>query len=210
MTPSNEDDIQLLRRYADGSDAAFAELTQRYVGFVYAAAIRQLGGASHRAEEVTQGVFIDLARKAASLTRRSEIVGWLYTSTHHAAAKLKRDEQRRQQREQEAHTMQDVLQGSAEDAVDWNRLRPVLDSAMHELAERDRAVILLRYFQGRRFAEVGQLLGMSEDGARMRAGRALDKLHALLAQRKITSTTAALGLLLAHQPVVAVPAGLAA
>jgi RNA polymerase sigma factor (sigma-70 family) len=210
MTHSNEDDIQLLRRYAGGSDAAFAELTQRHVGFVYAAALRQLGGASHRAEEVTQGVFIDLARKAASLTRRTEIVGWLYTSTHHAAAKLKRDEQRRQQREQEAHTMQDIIDGPAEDTVDWNRLRPVLDSAMHELAEQDRAVILLRYFQDRRFAEVGRLLGMSEDGARMRAARALDKLHGLLARRKITSTTAALGLLLAHQPAVAVPVGLAA
>lgn len=210
MMNPNEDDAELLRRYAEeGSNAAFAELVRRHVGLVYAAALRQLGGAVHRAEEVTQGVFIDLARKAGALARRTEIVGWLYTSTHHAAAKLKRDEQRRQHREQEAHTMQEISSDSA-DRIDWDRLRPVLDSAMHELGERDRAVILLRFFQGRRFAEVGHTLGMSEDGARMRTERALEKLHGLLARRKITSTTAALGLLLANQPAVAVPAGLAA
>jgi RNA polymerase sigma factor (sigma-70 family) len=211
MTNPHDDDAELLRRYAgEDSEAAFAELTRRHVGFVYAAALRQLDGAAHRAEEVTQGVFIDLARKASILSRRTEIMGWLYTSTHHAAAKLKRDEQRRQRREQEAHTMQEMLSNPAADHTDWDRLRPVLDSAMHELGERDRAVILLRFFQGCRFAEVGQKLGLSEDGARMRTERALEKLHGLLARRQITSTTAALGLLLANQPVVAVPAGLTA
>jgi len=210
MTNDNED-AELLRRYAEeNSEAAFAELTERHVEFVYRAALRQLGGAAHRAEDVTQQVFIDLARKAATLARRAEIVGWLHTSTHHAAAKLQRDEQRRQHREQEAHSMQEILVGPASDNVDWERLRPVLDSALHELGERDRTAILLRFFQGRRFAEVGQRLGMSEDGARMRTERALEKLHGLLARRKITSTTAALGLLLANQPAVAVPAGLAA
>lgn len=213
MLPKTNDneDAELLRRYAEeNSEAAFAELTERHVEFVYAAALRQLGGAAHRAEDVTQQVFIDLARKAATLARRAEIVGWLHTSTHHAAAKLQRDEQRRQHREQEAHSMQDIRVGSASDNVDWERLSPLLDSTLQELGERDRTAILLRFFQGRRFAEIGQRLGMSEDGARMRTERALEKLHGLLARRKITSTTAALGLLLANQPAMAAPAGLAA
>ena len=82
-------DTELLRRYADnGSEAAFAELVSRHVGLVYAAALRQVGGAAHRAQDVAQTVFVALARQAASLSRRTEIVGWLYTSTHHVAAKL--------------------------------------------------------------------------------------------------------------------------
>lgn len=204
------DDAALLRRYAEERDeGAFAELVQRHLALVYGAALRQLDGAAHRAEEVTQSVFTDLARKAGPLARRTGIVGWLYTSTHFAAAKLKRTEQRRQMREQEAHTMHELLSDSSTEA-DWEQLRPVLDEAMHELGDRDREVILQRFFQGRRLAEVGGKFGVGEDAARMRVERALGKLHALLVRRGITSTSAALGAALASQAAVAAPAGLAA
>jgi TonB family protein len=94
--------------------------------------------------------------------------------------------------------------------ADWDRLRPMLDDVMHALNGRDREAILLRFFEGRPFAEVGAKLGLNENSARMRVDRALDKLRALLARRGVTSTTAALSLLLANQAVVAAPASLAA
>ncbi len=100
-----------------------------------------------------------------------------------------------------------VMTGGTE--VDWERLRPVLDEAMHELSEGDREAVLMRYFRGWRFAEIGQRLGLTEDAARMRVERALEKLRVALGRRRITSTTAALGVILANQPAVAVPAGLA-
>ena len=203
-------DTELLRRYAeDGSEAAFAELVSRHVGLVYAAALRQVGGAAHRAQDVSQTVFIALARQAAPLSRRTELVGWLYTSTHHVAAKLKRTEQRRAQREQEAHAMNEINADNRA-AADWDRLRPVLDAAMHGLSDADREAILLRYFQNRRLAEIGQRLGLSQDAARMRVERALDKLRALLGRRGITSTTAALGVALANPALAVAPSGLAA
>ena len=210
MKMSMHDDLALLRRYAtEKSEAAFATLVERNVGLVYAAALRQLGGSVHRAREVTQIVFIDLARKAPALAGRDDLAGWLYTSTHYAAAKLKRGEARRERREQEASLMHELTSENPSDA-EWERLRPVLDEAMLALSESDRAAILLRFFQGRRFAEVGEQLRLSEDAARMRVERALDKLRVLLGQRGITSTTAALGLALAHPAVAAAPAGLAA
>ena len=154
-------------------------------------------------------VFVALARQAGPLSRRTEIVGWLYTSTHHVAAKLKRTEQRRALREQEPHAMNEI---NADDraAADWERLRPVLDEAMHGLSDADREAILLRYFQNRRLAEVGQRLGLSEDAARMRVDRALDKLQVLLGRRGITSTTTALGVVLANPLLAGAPAGMAA
>jgi RNA polymerase sigma factor (sigma-70 family) len=204
------DDAELLRRYVeDRSEQAFAELVERHVRLVYSAALRQLGGATHRAEDVTQTVFIDLARRARTLVHRPDLSGWLYTSTHYAAAKLKRGEERRERREQEAHAMNE-MGSEAATAAQWERLQPVLDEAMHGLGAGDREAILLRYFQAKRFAEVGERLGVTEDAARMRVERALDKLRMLLARRRITSTTAALGLLLANQPAVAVPAMLTA
>ncbi|MEI9961544.1 MAG: sigma factor [Limisphaerales bacterium] len=115
MTPDNE----LLRHYAKtNSQDAFAELVKRHVNLVYSAALRQINGDEHLAKDIAQSVFTDLARKAASLSRRESLTGWLYTSTHFSAAKMIRTEQRRHAREQEAHTMRELLQDPAIEA-DW-------------------------------------------------------------------------------------------
>lgn len=202
-------DFELLRRYAeDRSEAAFAELVKRYVDFVYSAAFRQVGGDAHLAEDVAQSVFVDLARKAPSFTERTVLSGWLYTGTRYAAAKAVRREQRRRAREQESLLMQESARDPAAESS-WDTVHPVLDSAMHALSEHDRNAVLLRYFENRPLAEVGARLGLSEDAARMRVRRALEKLRDLLGRRGVSSTSAALAALLAQQTVSAAPAGLA-
>jgi hypothetical protein len=80
MTPDSE----LLRRYAGTkSEEAFAELVRRHVNLVYSAALRQVNGDTHLAQDVAQTVFTDLARKAAPLSRREVFTIWLYTSAHY-------------------------------------------------------------------------------------------------------------------------------
>ncbi len=204
------DDATLLRRYAgERAEEAFAELVRRHIGLVHSAALRQVGGNTASAVDVTQGVFTELARQADRLARHPALAGWLYTTTHRMAARNVRNETRRQRREQEAHAMQELLQEpAAEPPPDWTRLRPVLDAAMHDLGETDRLAVLLRHFEQRPLAEVGARLGLSENAARMRVDRALDKLHAKLAKRGVTSTAAALAVALSGQAVTAAPAAL--
>lgn len=205
------EDPALLRRFTDeNSDAAFRELVERRIDFVYATALRQVGGDVHLAREVAQSVFLDLARKARTLAARPNLTGWLYTSVRFAAAKALRSRSRRLNHETEAHAMQEILSAPSATEANWNELRPVLDEAMHELNESDREAILLRYFDNRSFAQVGAAVGLAENSARMRVDRALEKLRARLAHRGITSTAAALSAALATQPAVAAPAGLAA
>ena len=202
-------DGELLRRYAEtNSEDSFAELVRRHLDLVFSAALRQVNGDAHLAQEVAQTVFTDLARKAASLSHRPVLTGWLYTSAHFAAAKAVRTEQRRQTREQEAHAMQALLHDSGPN-LDWERLRSVLDSAMHELNEPDREVILLRYFENRQHADIGEQVGLSENAARMRVERALEKLRHLLSRRGVTTGTAALSTALLVNAVQGAPAGLA-
>jgi RNA polymerase sigma factor (sigma-70 family) len=203
------DDAELLRRYAETrSETAFAELVQRHIGLVYSVALRQTCDA-HRADDVVQAVFTDLARKAASLSHRPVLAGWLYRSAQFAAADLVRTEQRRARREQKAHIMEKLTAADASDLT-WEKVRPLLDEAMSDLPDIDRDAVLLRFFDDRPFAEIGARLELTENAARMRVERALDKLHAALARRGVTSTAATLGLALAGQAGLAAPAGLAA
>ncbi|HEY5480185.1 MAG TPA: sigma-70 family RNA polymerase sigma factor, partial [Verrucomicrobiae bacterium] len=192
----NSNDIELLRRYVfERSEAAFADLVRQHIALVYAAALRQTNGDAPLAEDVTQVVFTDLARKAARLTRHTSLAGWLYTSTGYAAAGLRRAEQRRSAREQEAHAMNQLLQ-SAESDPAWEQLRPVIDEAMHDLKSDDREAVLLRYFERLPLAAVGARLGVTENTARMRVDRALDKLRGALVKRGVTSTAGALAVIL--------------
>jgi RNA polymerase sigma factor (sigma-70 family) len=204
------DDAELLRRYSEnGAEDAFTELVRRHVNLVYSAALRQLNGDSHLAADATQIVFTDLARKAGTLLGHRVLAGWLFTSTRYATAKLVRGEQRRHAREVEAQLMQDINHADSAIQLDWQRVRPVLDEVIGELSDADREAILLRFFEGRDYASVGAQLSLSDNTARMRVERALDKLRVLLQRRGVKSTSAALGMVLAHQAVTAAPAGLA-
>lgn len=201
-------DTELLARYAARRDeSAFADLVRRHLDHVYATALRLVGGDAHLAEDVAQAVFTDLARKAGSLRDCPALSGWLHTSARFAVAKLVRTEQRRRQREQTALTMPAT---SPEPDPGWEELRPVLDDAIGELDPADRDALLLRYFEKKLYAEVGTALGVSENAARMRVDRALDKLRTRLASRGITSTATAIGTALAGHVVGTAPVALVA
>lgn len=203
-------DSELLRRYVEEkSEVAFAELVQRHLDLVYSAALRRLGGDAHAAGDAAQQVFIALARQAAALTRCAVLPGWLYATTRNVAVDFVRAEQRRRAREQEAQAMHELTSPPATDAT-WEQMRPLLDATMDELSDAEREIVVLRFFAKRPFADIGAALKLTDDAARMRVERALEKLHILLGRRGITSTAAALTTVLANQAVVAAPAGLMA
>jgi RNA polymerase sigma factor (sigma-70 family) len=204
MTPDGE----LLRRYVDtGSEEAFGEVVRRHLDLVHSAALRQVNGDAHLAQDVAQEVFVDVARKARTLAGRPVLAGWLYTSARYAAMKAARSESRRRAREAKAETMQEPQEQSGP-GQDWAQVRGALDEAMHELRGADREAILLRYFEGRQLEEVGVRLGLNGNAARMRVERALEKLRGALARRGVTTATA-LSAVLEANAVQTAPAGLA-
>jgi RNA polymerase sigma factor (sigma-70 family) len=178
------------------------------VDFVYGVALRHTRN-PHRAEDAAQQVFVALARKSQTLSGRTELLGWLYTSTRYAAAKIVRSEARRQVREREAELMQ-ADDSNAASALDWQRLQPVLDDALEGLEKSERSALLLRYFRDSSFREIGAALQVSEEAARKRVDRSLEKLQFLLARRGISSTAAALGMAIAGGVSEAAPPALAA
>ncbi len=196
------DDETLLRQYAENnSDEAFATLVMRHVNLVYSVAMRQVGN-SHHAEEITQAVFIILARKAARLREGKALSSWLFQATRLTANNFIRSESRRHRREQEAH-VQSVL-NEPESAI-WARIAPSLDTAVGRLREKDRQAIVLRFYEGKNLREVGIVLGASEDAAEKRVNRALEKLRKFFARRGIDSTTATIAGAVSTNSVQAAP-----
>lgn len=202
-------DAELLREYAKGGgDSAFAEVVRRHTNLVYSAALRQ-SDSTDVAAEITQSVFVDLARRAATLAPRlpaeASVAGWLCRSARNQALNFRRSEFRRHARERLA--MEQLLPIS-ESSPDWERLRPVLDAAMAELPESDYDAIVLRFFQNQDLRSVGRVLGVSDDTAQKRVSRAVEKLREQLTRRGVTTTAAALSITITANAVHAAPAGL--
>ena len=203
-----KDDAELLREYAEtGSEEAFAELVRVHVSLVYATAMRRTGD-SHRAADVTQEVFTNLAKQSRRLVKHTSLAAWLHTATRNAAINLMISENRRRLYESEAAAVA-LVDKAASSTPEWSQLRPVLDAAIDDLPESDRVAIVLRFLNRQSFAAVGVALQVSEDAARMRTERALDRLRSVLARHGISSSAAALSLLIANQPAIAVPVSLA-
>jgi RNA polymerase sigma factor (sigma-70 family) len=202
-------DHQLLRRFAaEHSEDAFSELVAQYLPLVYSAGLRQTGGDIHLARDIAQLVFTDLARKAPSLSENVVLPGWLHRATVFAARQTIRGERRRQLREQQAVSMNIAL-SETEDA-DWRQIRPLLDEALDQLHKTDRDALLLRYFHQQSLAEVGAHLGSTEEAARKRVTRALEKLRSLLQRLGVTTTAAALTTTISANAIQTAPAGLVA
>jgi len=201
------DDSVLLRRYAENnSNEAFAALVTRHVNLVYSVALRQAGN-PHHAEEITQAVFIILARKAGQLRHDKAISSWLFQTTRLTANNFSRSETRRHRREEEAY-MQSVLNETGSDV--WPKIAPLLDAAVAGLREPDRRAIVLRFYEGRNLREVGLALGASEDAAEKRISRALEKLRSFFSRRGVSLTPAIIAGVISANSVQAAPTALGA
>ncbi|HWD21427.1 MAG TPA: sigma-70 family RNA polymerase sigma factor [Verrucomicrobiae bacterium] len=200
------DDTALLSRYVkDASEEAFGALVARHVDKVYSVALRHVGN-RHQAEEITQRVFVVLARKSGALGKAVILEGWLYQTARRTSLAFMKSESQRARREQTAY-MQTILDKTEPDV--WTQIAPLLDGAIATLSEADRHAVVLRFMSGKSMKEIGAILGASEGAARLRLHRATEKLRQFFRQRGVVSTTELIsGAMTAHVNHVA-PAGLA-
>jgi RNA polymerase sigma factor (sigma-70 family) len=202
------DDTTLLREFAQhGSEDAFAAVVSKYIDLVYSVAMRQVRDAD-LAQEVTQAVFIILARKARSLNPKTILPGWLCRAARNAAANALTVQRRRREREQQymRTTQAQITEGESEV---WNQIQPLLDAAMGQLGRKDHDALVLRFFEGRTFREVSAALGTSEAAAKMRVNRALGKMRVIFSKRGLTLTATAIAGAVSGNSIQAAPIGLA-
>jgi RNA polymerase sigma factor (sigma-70 family) len=191
--PENHDPALLTRHLDDPASDAFARLVERHVDWVHSAALRQTRGDAALAQDVTQAVFLLLSRKAQSLRRRDDLAGWLFATTRNVARRAVRSAARRSRHEREAGMCATIeRQRKPEPAAEWETLTPHLDEFVARLRGADRDAVLLRFYRRLSFAEVGAKLGVSEEAARKRVTRAVDKLRDMFGTAGLSLSGAAL------------------
>ena len=175
---------ELLSLYIEqnGSEVYFVEIVKGLGGLVYHSALRRTGNAAS-AEEITQSVFALLARKAVSLRSHPNLTAWVFRTTQLECAKTMRSEMRHQRKLDALASESPAI--TADDSAAWLEALPALDASLDQLAEKDRALIIQRFFESKRFAEIAGSTGKSEAACKMQLKRALEKLATLLRSRGI-------------------------
>ncbi|EDY81512.1 RNA polymerase sigma factor, sigma-70 family [Verrucomicrobiia bacterium DG1235] len=202
-------DQDLLKDFAQKSDqAAFTTLVERHLKLVYSVAHRILNGDTHLAEDVSQQVFADLARKSNKLARHQNLPAWLYTSARFAAAKTVRTRARRAKREKASNALLEMTTEPSTDLL-WENVKPFIDEAVDSLPDPDKTALILRYYEQQDYHTIGKQIGASPNTARMKVQRALQKLEHSLSKRGITSTSAALATAISANAMTAAPNSLA-
>ncbi len=203
-------DWQRLQRYARaGDERAFAEVVSAHVDGVYGAALRQVRS-PELAEEVTQAVFIILARRAATIGRETVLAAWLHRTAFYTARNTIKQAARRRKHERRAAAAEAWGDERFPAGPTWQRLAPALDAGVAGLREADRQAIVLRFFQRQSLAEVGRTMGISEDAAQMRVSRAVARLRAFFVRAGVTLDTCSLAnVIWTNTGVRATPPGLA-
>ena len=203
-----QDDKLLAQYVRDGSQVAFSQLVSRHLTLVYATCLRETGSPT-QAEDAAQVVFLLLARKAKSLRAAPSLAGWLYNTARFVAKDVRKQEARRQRREQTV--MQEIAHRQEPAAgSDWGQVEPLLNDALSVLQPAEREAVLLRFLEGHTLAETGAALGLSEDAARMRVSRAVEKMRRYVTAHGTPVTGAVLTALLTSEAARPVPAKAAA
>lgn len=182
-------DAELLEQHRGGSETAFAELVRRHVNWVHSIAWRRLGD-PHLAEDATQAAFVTLWRKAPRLKAGQALSPWLFPVVSFMCKRVQRIEHQRRQRESEAAQMREQV--TENPSAQWDEMAPLLDDLVGRLGSGDRQALLLRFYEQKTFPEIGTAMRISEEAARKRVNRAVEKLRDKFARRGVAVTTAAL------------------
>jgi RNA polymerase sigma factor (sigma-70 family) len=183
-----QDDADLLNAYVRGDEQAFESLVKRYLRLAYSVALRRLKDAS-LAEEAAQSVFIILARKAKTLTSGVLLRAWLLKTTRFVCNDLLKSDRRRKDREEplEFH-FTELTESNSDDG----QARELVEQALLSLPAVEQECVVARFYEGLSFKELGEILGISEDGAQKKVSRSLQKLRLFLSRRGIKVSDAVL------------------
>ncbi|WP_433266867.1 RNA polymerase sigma factor SigM [Actinosynnema sp. CS-041913] len=187
MTAAASSDADLIAAHAAGDPHAFSELVKRHRDRMWAVALRTLRDPEEAADAL-QEAFISAFRAAAGFRSESQVTTWLHRIVVNACLD-------RMRRRQTRPTVPLPEAGPGEpvaprDAMAERETRLVVQEALAELPEEQRAPIVLVDVEGYSVAETAQLLGIAEGTVKSRCARGRAKLAKVLGHLRNQSAEA--------------------
>ena len=203
---TSHDDATLLRLFANSEDeGAFNALVRKYTPLVFGVAMRRTAQ-RQLAEEITQNVFLALAKKAGSFASQRSLGAWLHRATTLESLRRLRKETTRQRYHAMIPENQEPPQADSEEF--WQATRPLLDALLDRLSQAEREILVQHYFEGLKFPEIARRTGTNTATVQKRSVRALKKLARSLGKRGVAVPSAVLATGLGAELAHAVPSGL--
>lgn len=169
-------DELLMEAYRNGEQSAFSALVRRYQGLLFGYLMRMVHN-RETAEELFQETFLRVHEKASSYRSGARFRSWLFT----IATRIAIDRLRRNKRRPEFQTLENeeqVRDGGGSPAEETARieLRQTVQGAIDALPPKQRAVLILSYYQGHTYPEIAEIMSCSTGTIKTHMSRALKKL----------------------------------
>jgi RNA polymerase sigma-70 factor (ECF subfamily) len=182
-------DEELLTRFRQGQLDVFGPLVRRYERELYGYLRRYLGDDA-LAEDVFQNTFVQVFQNIDKYQDGKPVRPWLYTiATNQAIDALRRagrrqavslDQLRTTDANGELHSLLDLMPSAAVDPferLEQEERRERVRASVDQLPEHLRLTVILAYYQGMKYREIAEVLGIPVGTVKSRLHVALQKLQ---------------------------------
>ncbi len=161
----------------------FEPLYNRYYEAIYRFVYQRVND-KHATSDITSEVFIKALSSLSSFSNQGiPFSSWLFRITRNMLI----DRFRKGKNHRVINVETSALAGMAEEAevsnVDEGKMNRMLQ-CLENLADEDMQLIEMRYFEKRSFKEIGEILDITENNAKVKTYRILDKMKNLMLQAK--------------------------
>jgi RNA polymerase sigma-70 factor (ECF subfamily) len=178
-------DDALVRRMAEGDEEALRELIVRHEDRVYGTVARMIGGAGPDAEDLAQQIFLRIWKAAPKYRAEAKFTTWLMTVTRNLVftfceVRARRMEVSEEVVDEEAEEViarkESIARRTPREDLSGKELIEAVEEACAQLPMKQRLVVHLREHEDMDFSEIGEILGISELGAKSLMFRARENL----------------------------------
>ena len=175
-------DTELIRRFKDGSPAAFEELVRKYQNRIYNLCRYMLQDRDD-SQDAAQEVFLKACSRAKDFRADSALYSWLYRIAVNTCLDYKKKAFPEQLEDEALLESVATSEPSPEQRYQSKEIGHALQSALQKLPEHLRAAIVLKEIEELSYEEIAEVLQISLGTVKSRISRAREELRQILRKR---------------------------
>ena len=182
----------LIDKAKTGDQYAFEKLVNLWYKRIYNFGYKYFGD-HDLAMEVTQKTFITIHKKISSLKETGKFKPWLYKIAsnycHEEERKRKKEQLNISKDYQESDNQRIESEFNPDKKLQQAELSEILLMALNEINQEQRAVVIMKEYEGLKFYEIAEILEISENTVKSRMYYGLGALKKVLDKKNVNKNT---------------------